>query len=61
MPTSRIATVHKNGSSLAVVVPSVMCKSLNIQRGDQVVIFIDAKHNLVMRKMSLEAYKAMRK
>lgn len=58
--TSRIATVHKNGSSLAVVIPSVMCRQFGIKRGDQVVVYTDQRNNIVMRKMTLQAYKAMR-
>lgn len=37
-----------------------MCKAFGVKRGDQVVIFSDKKNNIVIRKMSLEAYKLMR-
>ncbi len=33
-----LATVHKNGSSLAVVLPKDICRALDIKRGDQLMV-----------------------
>lgn len=38
MEDLRLARVHKNGSSLAVVLPRDLCRALKIERGDQLVI-----------------------
>ena len=46
-----IATVHKNGSSLAVVLPSPICRALGIERGDQMVITITNAGVIQLHKM----------
>ena len=58
---TRIVTIHKNGSSNGVVIAPPFLRALNAKRGDQLVMWLDVKKNLVMRKMSLESYQALRR
>lgn len=57
----RIVTVHKNGSSNGVVIPPPFLKKLGAKRGDQLVMWVDPRGNVVMKKMSFESYHALHK
>lgn len=49
------ATVHKNGSSLAVVLPKDICRALRIERGDQMFVSAKAEGVVSFHKISDEA------
>ncbi len=49
-----LGTVHKNGSSNAIVIPKSYCRVLKIERGDQMTFEIDKHDNIVMHKISKE-------
>lgn len=51
MEPVRFATVHKNGSSWAVVIPKEVCRAFGIERGDQLAVTTPADGVVAFRKI----------
>lgn len=47
-----LARVHKNGSSNAVVIPRQICKALQIDRGDQLILGVARGGIITLRKLT---------
>jgi len=52
MPPLYIATIHKNGSSLAVVIPREMCRAVPLERGDKMGVVLKKQGTVSFTKIN---------